>query len=191
MTFALVGMFAAEVEVLASAGPTNMTAAHRTGGATTGSRSVSVIRECEMLAPALGSLMRCNSALQQLQSIRCFATNAEQLAAIKLLRERSGAPITDVKSALVEADWRTGKQDRSQTACSLHAVSPPSPAQASACCRGQTSSSKRSLGNLADSAMDVLRKKGLAAAGRKVCDSAPRTAFEELSAKCPDQDLPT
>lgn len=44
----------------------------------------------------------------QFQQLRCISSKAEQLAAIKALREQSGAPISDVKSALVDADWKTG-----------------------------------------------------------------------------------
>lgn len=44
----------------------------------------------------------------QFNQLRCIASKAEQLAAIKALREQSGAPISDVKSALVDADWQTG-----------------------------------------------------------------------------------
>ena len=40
--------------------------------------------------------------------LRWIASKSDQLAAIKALREQSGAPISDVKAALVEADWRAG-----------------------------------------------------------------------------------
>ena len=41
---------------------------------------------------------------------RAMATAASgQMQAIKSLRERSGAPITEVKAALTEADWEPGE----------------------------------------------------------------------------------
>ena len=43
-----------------------------------------------------------------------MASKSDQLAAVKALREQSGAPISDVKAALVEADWKPG--DRAQSA---------------------------------------------------------------------------
>jgi hypothetical protein len=39
---------------------------------------------------------------------RWFAAGASGMAAIRELRERSGAPITDVKAALEEAAWDLG-----------------------------------------------------------------------------------
>ena len=39
---------------------------------------------------------------------RQFAAASNQLAAIKELREKSGAPIAEVKSALTEAGWDLG-----------------------------------------------------------------------------------
>ncbi len=40
--------------------------------------------------------------------LRWIASKSDQLAAVKALREQSGAPISDVKAALVEADWKPG-----------------------------------------------------------------------------------
>ena len=56
--------------------------------------------------------------------LRWIASKSDQLAAVKALREQSGAPISDVKAALVEADWKPG--DRACTAChaAMHASSP-------------------------------------------------------------------
>ena len=39
---------------------------------------------------------------------RAFAAASAQLTSIKALRERTSAPISDVKSALVEASWNEG-----------------------------------------------------------------------------------
>lgn len=63
----------------------------------------SLLRPCSrLLAPGVSTA--------QLQNLRCFAAGAsQQLAVIKELRERSGAPISDVKSALVEAEWDVDK----------------------------------------------------------------------------------
>ena len=40
---------------------------------------------------------------------RNYAAAAASMSLIKDLREKSGAPISDVKSALVEANWDPGK----------------------------------------------------------------------------------
>ncbi len=50
------------------------------------------------------SLLDAAAALQS----RAFAAASIQLTAIKALRERTSAPISDVKSALVEASWDEG-----------------------------------------------------------------------------------
>jgi hypothetical protein len=47
---------------------------------------------------------------------RGLAVASSQMSAIKSLRERTNAPISDVKSALVEAEWDLGK------ACNMHSV---------------------------------------------------------------------
>ena len=60
------------------------------------------LRNAESLAPrSLGSAA---AALQ----FRACAAASGQLNAIKALRERTSAPILDVKSALVEASWNEG-----------------------------------------------------------------------------------
>lgn len=42
-------------------------------------------------------------------NIKKYAAAAGSMALVKDLREKSGAPISDVKSALVEANWDPGK----------------------------------------------------------------------------------
>ncbi len=42
-------------------------------------------------------------------TFRNYAAAAGSMALVKDLREKSGAPISDVKSALVEANWDLGK----------------------------------------------------------------------------------
>lgn len=42
------------------------------------------------------------------QLLRGFAAAPNQMALIKELRERTGAPITDVKAALTAAEWDLG-----------------------------------------------------------------------------------
>jgi hypothetical protein len=46
------------------------------------------------------------------QQLRCFAAPANQLQLIKELRERTGAPISDVKTALQAAGWDLGESSR-------------------------------------------------------------------------------
>lgn len=48
------------------------------------------------------------SANSSLSSLRWFAAAPNQMALIKQLREQTGAPISDVKSALQQADWDLG-----------------------------------------------------------------------------------
>lgn len=43
-----------------------------------------------------------------MQALRSYAVAAGSMALVKDLREKSGAPISDVKSALVEANWDPG-----------------------------------------------------------------------------------
>ena len=45
------------------------------------------------------------------QLLRGFAAAPNQMALIKELRERTGAPITDVKAALKAAEWDLGGGD--------------------------------------------------------------------------------
>lgn len=44
------------------------------------------------------------------QTWRCFAAAPNQMALIKQLREKTGAPIADVKSALQQAEWDLGTE---------------------------------------------------------------------------------
>lgn len=45
------------------------------------------------------------------QLARCFATtSSDQLAAIKSLRERSSAPMSDVRAALLQTNWKMGER---------------------------------------------------------------------------------
>lgn len=48
------------------------------------------------------------------QQLRRYAAPSNQLQLIKELRERTGAPMTDVKTALQAANWDLGKQDISR-----------------------------------------------------------------------------
>ena len=48
------------------------------------------------------------------QQLRCFAAPANQLQLIKELRERTGAPISDVKTALQAAGWDLGESSSRQ-----------------------------------------------------------------------------
>lgn len=41
--------------------------------------------------------------------VRGFASASSQKVSIKALRERTNAPISDVKAALMEADWDQGR----------------------------------------------------------------------------------
>ena len=50
-----------------------------------------------------------HAAPQSVQQLRCFAAPANQLQLIKELRERTGAPMTDVKTALQAAGWDLGE----------------------------------------------------------------------------------
>lgn len=42
-------------------------------------------------------------------AVRCFAVGGNHMALIRELREASGAPISDVKAALQQADWDMGE----------------------------------------------------------------------------------
>jgi hypothetical protein len=42
--------------------------------------------------------------------VRFFAAAPDHLTLIKALREQTGAPISDVKDALKQADWNRGKE---------------------------------------------------------------------------------
>lgn len=41
--------------------------------------------------------------------LRSFSSMSDQMSVIKELRERTSAPITDVKASLVECNWDLGK----------------------------------------------------------------------------------
>ena len=66
---------------------------------------------CATVFQALCQVLRPAEELQRLRDsgLRAFAAAAGQLDAIKALRERSGAPISEVKAALTEASWDAGK----------------------------------------------------------------------------------
>jgi hypothetical protein len=49
------------------------------------------------------------SQAEAIISLRAFSAASNQLALIKELRERSGAPMTDVKAALQATDWDIGQ----------------------------------------------------------------------------------
>ena len=103
--------------------------------------------------------------------LRWIASKSDQLAAVKALREQSGAPISDVKAALVEADWKQGARaqlDRERLCCRF-----PYPPSRPAFAHNVASTWH------ADEAMDMLRKKGLAAAGKKVRCLVLRTGRSE------------
>lgn len=51
---------------------------------------------------------RCLAASPLAARVFAAAAGGDRLAAIKALREASGAPVTDVKAALTEAGWDQG-----------------------------------------------------------------------------------
>ena len=108
-----------------------------------------------MLARGLRQVSRAPCSAQLL--LRCTAsTSAEQLSAIKSLREQSGAPMADVRAALMQADWKPGG------AC-MHANF--GVFSRSICCK-RTVQPCSSL--FTEDALQELRKKGLAASSKKV-----------------------
>lgn len=91
------------------------------------------------------------------QLVRCMAsTSAEQLNMIKSLREQSGAPMADVRAALMQADWKPGGVH----ACEVHA------------CNNASTDwvwfPDEEASHHTDEALQELRKKGLAASSKKV-----------------------
>lgn len=82
---------------------------------------------------------------------RGYPAVAASMSLVKDLREKSGAPISDVKSALVEANWDPGTSPAHAYQTALSSFAP-----------NKTSSSA------VESAYQNLRKKGLAAASKKV-----------------------
>lgn len=61
------------------------------------------------LLPLLAKQVACGPASVPVQALRRYAAAAGSMALVKDLREKSGAPISDVKSALVEANWDPGE----------------------------------------------------------------------------------
>lgn len=61
-----------------------------------------------MTVQQLLRLLPRRAAASNWECLRGYAGASSSLAAIKELRERSGAPIVDVKSALEEAAWDLG-----------------------------------------------------------------------------------
>ena len=73
----------------------------------------------QTLAAGLSRQHHCS--LSQLQAaVRTYAVAAGSMALVKDLRDKSGAPISDVKSALVEANWDPGKQPAKHTTRQQH-----------------------------------------------------------------------
>ena len=133
-----------------------------------------------------------HAAPQSVQQLRCFAAPANQLQLIKELRERTGAPMTDVKTALQAAGWDLGEDaenvpHREEMMRNLARDCIGRPAPWDNCLppaavppvgpvgRHPTPSLSASL-LLPDAAVAELRKKGLAAANKK----ASRHAAEGL-----------
>jgi hypothetical protein len=101
---------------------------------------------------------------------KSFASAADQMKLIKELRERSGAPMMEVKAALQQSDWNLGEHSLPLSAAAPRPHEPsPATVHSTAC-----TPSYDFLGT--DDASDALRKKGLAAAGKK----ASRHAAEGL-----------
>lgn len=61
------------------------------------------------LLQALSQAARQSQHVGSLQQLRCFAAAPSQLQLIKELRERTGAPMSDVKTALQAAGWDLGE----------------------------------------------------------------------------------
>lgn len=60
------------------------------------------------LLPLLSKQSGLNANSVTVHALRSYAAAAGSMALVKDLREKSGAPISDVKSALVEANWDPG-----------------------------------------------------------------------------------
>ena len=60
------------------------------------------------LLPLLSKQSGLNASSATLHALRSYAAAAGSMALVKDLREKSGAPISDVKTALVEANWDPG-----------------------------------------------------------------------------------
>lgn len=61
------------------------------------------------LLPLLSERLGHSANSVSIQALRTYAAAAGSMALVKDLREKSGAPIQDVKSALVEANWDPGE----------------------------------------------------------------------------------
>ena len=67
------------------------------------------------LLPLLSEQLGHSANSVSIQALRTYAAASGSMALVKDLREKSGAPIQDVKSALVEANWDPG-----ECLCSSH-----------------------------------------------------------------------
>lgn len=65
-------------------------------------------------APASGRMLA-GACLQQLRGLSAATAPSNQMQLIKQLREQTGAPIGDVKTALQSANWDLGEVERSHT----------------------------------------------------------------------------
>ena len=63
----------------------------------------------QRLIPLLSKQVGFSQSQLVSSNVRNYAAAAGSMALVKDLREKSGAPISDVKSALVEANWDPGK----------------------------------------------------------------------------------
>ena len=105
-------------------------------------------------------------------TVRGYAVAGNNLALIKELREQSGAPISDVKAALQQADWNIG-------AGSCRELLMRGPSLFAAVTEQQHHRSAQQLHSsfqTTEQAAQELRKKGIASAGKK----AGRVAAEGL-----------
>lgn len=128
------------------------------------------------------------------QQLRGYAAPSNQLQLIKELRERTGAPMTDVKTALQAANWDLGtqnvamresatRQNRLPTSCHCRRQLLPAALDSETLrilapnpCLLTVRATLIVLQHHADAAVAELRKKGLAAANKK----ASRHAAEGL-----------
>lgn len=81
------------VQRLAALSDATVPPMHPPAGAQRLLRTVQLARACKIQLPL---------------QLRAFAAASGQLDAIRSLRESTSAPISDVKKALVEADWNIG-----------------------------------------------------------------------------------
>ena len=71
------------------------------------------LRQAAARHGGLASLREACRPAAMLTQLRCIEAPANQLQLIKDLRERTGAPMTDVKTALQAANWDLGARARS------------------------------------------------------------------------------